>query len=314
MKTEQNPLAPIVLFAYNRPSQTAKTLAALAENVFADNSILYIYCDGPKKNASIEELSNIQSVLHIANNAVGFKNVIVKQQSENKGLANSIINGVTEICDEYGFAIILEDDIVTSSFFLQYMNDALQLYKNVDAVACVSGYCYPIKEQLHQTFFLKNQSCWGWATWARAWTEFEHDGTKLLLQLQKKKLKKKFDLEGSIKYTQMLKDQIIGKNNSWAIRWDAVNFINDKLCLYPNVSLVQNIGFDGSGVHSAETNYYKVHLSDHPIIVSLIPLIESYTARNSLIRFYKKNKKSIFIKFIYGIIYKLKLDKSYKSL
>ncbi|MGF7079864.1 hypothetical protein [Mucilaginibacter sp. UYCu711] len=295
-------LAPIVLFVYNRPAKTQIALNTLAANPEAKQSILYIYCDGEKAGASNETLEKIKETRIIAKNENRFKEVKVIEQAHNKGLSNSIITAVTEICNKYGSIIVLEDDIVTAPFFLCYMNEALQLYKDVDNVGCISGYWYPIKKKLPEIFFLRNFSCWGWATWSRAWNIFEEDGCKILLDLKEKKLTKQFDLDGSIKYTQMLKDQISGKNNSWAIRWDAINFVNKRLCIYPNVSLVKNIGFDGNGTHSTKTNYYDAHLADKPIIMQQTPAVESIDARNELIQFYKKLNRNIFFKRLFSFL------------
>jgi hypothetical protein len=287
-------LAPIVLFVYNRPDKTQIVLNALAANPEAKQSILYIYCDGEKAGASNETLEKIKQTRRIAKNENRFKEVKVIEQADNKGLSNSIITGVTEICNKYGSIIVLEDDIVTAPFFLSYINTALHFYKDEERVGCISAYWYNTKTQLPETFFLKAQSCWGWGTWKNSWKEFEPDGNKLLAKLEASKLTREFDLDGSIKYTNMLKDQITGKNHSWAIRWDAVNFLKKKLCLYPCSSLVQNIGFDGDGVHSDATNYYNVSLSNGPIKVLPVPLVESNEARNALIAFNKKINKAIF--------------------
>jgi glycosyltransferase involved in cell wall biosynthesis len=294
--------APLVLFVYNRPLYTQKVLDALAANPEAKHSFLYIYCDGAKQNATDDVLHKIEETRKLARSENRFKSVKIIEQPANKGLANSIIAGVSEICNKYGSIIVLEDDTVTSPFFLRYMNEALQIYKDVDKVGSICGYWYPTQKQVPELFFLKNPSCWGWATWLRVWNTFETDGIKLLSKLNEKKLTKKFDLEGSMQYTQMLKDQISGKVDSWAIRWEAGNFINNKMSLYPGFSLVQNIGFDGSGVHSGSTNYFDVPLSDKPITVSLLPIVESGDARVALIQFYKSMKKGIFVRLLHRFL------------
>jgi hypothetical protein len=294
LEPEYNSLAPLLLFIYNRPANTQKVLDSLAANPEASNSVLYIYCDGAKTGASNTMLQNIEQTRVIVKKETRFKEIKVIEQEVNKGLANSIIDGVTAVCNQHGSVIVLEDDIITSPFFLHYMNNALRIYKNTNQVGCISGYWYPIDSKLPDTFFLKTQSCWGWATWARAWNDFEPDGRKLLKQLIENKLTRQFDLDGSIQYTQMLKDQITGKNNSWAIRWDAVNFIKNKLCLYPGVSLVQNIGFDGVGTHAGKEKTYVVNTAIEPVDVQKIPLLECIEARNALISFYRNLNKANF--------------------
>ncbi|MBT8375880.1 MAG: glycosyltransferase, partial [Bacteroidia bacterium] len=157
-------LAPITLFTYNRPDHTQKTLDALSKNPEASQSTLYVFCDGPKANASEEERETINKVVKIVKKEQRFKDVIISVQEQNQGLAKSIVTGVTEIVNEHNSVIVLEDDIITSSGFLKYMNNALRIYANDTEVMHISGYMYPLKEELPETFFLKVPLCWGWAT------------------------------------------------------------------------------------------------------------------------------------------------------
>ena len=137
-------LAPIIVFAYNRPYHLRQTLEALSENDLSDQSNLIIFCDGPKNNASPEQLEAIKEVRSIAHAKKWCKKVIVEESEYNKGLADSIVNGVSSVVEEYGRVIVLEDDIVTSRGFLKYMNDALELYEHDDQVMHISGYMYPL--------------------------------------------------------------------------------------------------------------------------------------------------------------------------
>lgn len=313
MKFGNNTLAPLLLFVYNRPVYTQRVLDALASNPEAGNSLLYIYCDGAKAGANENILQKIEKTREIVRAEYRFKEVIIIEQDYNKGLANSVISGVSDVCNKHGSVIVLEDDIVTSPFFLRYMNDALEIYKHISNVTTISGYWYPTTGELPETFFLKTPACWGWATWARAWKTFENDGNKLLSELKEKKLTRKFDLNGSIKYTRMLEEQILGKNNSWAIKWDAMNFINNNMCLYPGKSLVQNIGFEGDGVHSAKENYYDASLSEKAIIVSLLPVEECSIALKALMQFYKKINRANLIQRIKRLSSLFKFNKTEKT-
>ena len=217
-------LAPIVLFTYNRPRHTGRVLEALALNEEAKESTLYIYCDGSKKNASAETVENIREVKALIKNEGRFKKVIVKEQKENKGLANSIIEGVTEVINRYGRVIVLEDDLVPSVGFLNYMNTGLCLYENEERVSAIHGWSRKLNKQItqEQTFFLKGADCWGWATWLRNWKLFNYDAKDLYRQIMEKGLSDYFNLFGSIDYVSMLKEQMNGKIDSWAIRWQAV--------------------------------------------------------------------------------------------
>jgi hypothetical protein len=279
-------LAPIVLFVYNRPQHTLQTLEALAENYLANESELFIFADGPKKNADETMLQKIKETRAILRSKEWCKKTTIIEGEINKGLAHSIIDGVCKMMTEYDKVIVLEDDLVTSPYFLQYMNDALNVYFSSDSVACISGYVYPVKNKLPETFFIKVAECWGWATWKRAWNVFEEDGVKLLDIIRKKNLMREFDFEDSYPYTQMLVDQINKKNDSWAIRWYASVFLENKYCLYPKISLVQNIGMDGSGIHSGNSESWKVNLSSQSIKIDLLDVTEDKIARGYFSKYF----------------------------
>jgi len=251
-------LAPIVLFVYNRPRHTQQTVEALQKNELAKGSQLFIYSDESKDE---DARKNVDEVRKYIDKIDGFKKVTIIKREKNWGLADSIIDGVTKIVNEYGKIIVLEDDLVTSTYFLKFMNDGLGLYENEEQVASIHGYIYPI-ENLPTSFFIKGADCWGWATWKRAWDIFEPDGQKLLNELNSRKLEKEADFNNSYDYTQMLKDQIDGKNNSWAIRWYMSAFLKNMLTLYPGKSFVQNIGTDGSGTHCGISNNHKIILNE----------------------------------------------------
>jgi hypothetical protein len=182
---------------------------------------------------------------------------------------------VTEIVNRFGKIIVVEDDILTSPYFLKFMNEALALYRDEEQVISVLGYLYPMKAQLPETFFLKDNECWGWATWKRGWDLFEPDGCKLLAELERRKLTRKFDINGSYPFTQILRDHIKGRLSTWDIHWQASAFLHDKLTLYPGRSLVNNIGHDSSGEHCEETTCFDVEVSQTPIKIEKIPLLES---------------------------------------
>ena len=250
-----NNLAPIVIFSYNRPYHLSQTVESLLANPLANESDLYIYSDGPKDENKVAQVEEVRSYIK---NISGFKSINYKFRNKNLGLSQSIIKGVSEVISFHGKAIVLEDDLVLSKHFLKFMNEALVLYQHDHQVASVHGYLVPIKKIHHlpETFFLKGTDCLGWGTWERAWSKFEKNGSILLNTLKQKKMNKAFNLDGSIDYVQMLKDQINGKNDSWAVRWHASAFIKDMLTLFPSRSLVDNIGFDNTGTHCGTNNYF----------------------------------------------------------
>lgn len=285
-------LAPIILFVYNRPEHTSRTLDALILNDLSAFSELYIFADGVKEGASETTINQIQQTRNIIREKKWPGQLHITESIANKGLAESVIEGVSQIISKHGKVIVLEDDLVTSPYFLTFMNDALTCYEHNSAVACISGYIYPVKDKLPETFFIKGADCWGWATWKRAWDIFEKNGKKLLDKLEIEKQIHEFDFNGSYPFTQMLKDQIENKNNSWAIRWYASCFLENKLCLYPGVSMVQNIGVDGSGVHSGISTIWNVKIAQNKIEVKEIPVVEDKNSKKSIIKFFMALKKA----------------------
>ena len=279
-----NDLAPVVLFVYNRLGHTMQTIEALQKNKLASKSKLFIYSDAAKNENSKQAVSEVRRYIK---NIDGFKSVTIVEREKNYGLANSIIDGVTEIVNKYGKIIVLEDDLVTSPYFLKFMNKGLCIYKNEPQIASIHGYVYPI-DGLPETFFIKGADCWGWATWSDKWSIFEPNGQKLLDEIRKLKLEKEIDFNGSYGFVKMLKSQIVGKNNSWAIRWYASTFLNGMLTLYPGKSYVQNIGFDSQATHcKIKTNLFDIDLNKN-IVIDKIDIKEDLTARKKFEIFFKK--------------------------
>ena len=282
--------APVALFVYNRPRHTRQTVEALLANAEAKGTELYIFSDAAKNELASKAVSEVRSYVH---RITGFRSVNVIERGVNFGLAKSIIEGVSQICKQHGRVIVLEDDIVTSPHFLKYINDALNLYENDERVISISGYIYPIKHELPETFFLRGADCWGWATWKRAWNLFEPDGNVLLRELEKKELTCQFDSNGTYPFTRMLRNQVVGKNNSWAIRWHATAFIRQKFTLYPRQTLVHNIGVDGSGENCALTDQFYGDFSAMPIEVKTTPVQEVAWVREQIMRFHRKAHPSL---------------------
>ena len=277
--------APIAVFAYNRPDHLRRTVEALAANELAAASDLHVYSDGPRNEAAVALVRAVRDWLPQIR---GFNSVRVVQRSNNFGLAQSITSGVTELVNAHGRVIVLEDDMVTSPYFLRYMNEALELYAETPEVVSIHGYVYPVNGPLPETFFLRGADCWGWATWRRGWAIFDADGKGLLAELEQRGLVREFDFGGSVAYTRMLRNQIDGKNDSWAVRWYASAFLADKLTLYPGRSLVQNIGNDGSGRHCGVTNTLATRVTLNPIRLERLECSESASARELFAEFFRK--------------------------
>lgn len=254
----------------------------------ADQSDLVIYSDGPKNDGERTAVSEVRNYIRSID---GFKSIRIVECQDNAGLANAIITGVNETIAEFGRVIVLEDDLVSSPHFLTFMNDALNFYDSEDRVISIHAYIYPVEEELPETFFLRGADCWGWATWKRGWDLFEPDGLKLLSQIKARKLTKYFDMDGAYPYSKMLKDQILGENDSWAIRWHASAFLKNMLTLYPCQCLVHNIGIDSSGTHCESVNYYDVSLAARNIRIGGIEIIENETARKAFQKYMKSTRR-----------------------
>jgi hypothetical protein len=280
-------LAPIALFVYSRPIHTRKTVEALKRNILSQDSDLIIYCDAPKSAVHAEMVSEVRQYVRQID---GFKSVTIIERENNLGLARSIINGVSQVCEERGRVIVLEDDLIVSPFFLQYMNDALVRYEDQPEVVSIHGYSYPVSGKLPDTFFIRGADCWGWGTWKRGWDIFEPDGAKLLADLNKRCLGKTFNYNDAYSFMNMLKDQILGINDSWAIRWHASAFLANRLTLYPGLSLVSNIGFDATGTHGGTSSGYDVELSMNSVLLTNIPIVESLYARSLIEKYFRRTQ------------------------
>lgn len=289
------PPAPIVIFAYNRLNHLKIIISALKKNHLAKSSELIIFSDGPKKNIKSDS-AKILEIRSYLNKINGFKNVTITKRKKNIGLSKNIITGVSQVLKKYKKIIVVEDDLVPNKFFLEYMNNGLEIYKQNKNVASIHGYVYPIKDikkKINQnTFFIKGADCWGWATWLRAWNTFNQNGKQLLHLIEKKKLTKSFNFNNSYNYLEMLKNQIAKKNDSWAIRWYASCFLNNMYTLYPKVSLIKNIGIDQSGVNS---KFDLLSLGNKKFIkanykIKKQPIKESDVARDLFENFFKKKK------------------------
>jgi len=282
--------APIILFTYNRLVHTKKTIDSLKVNHLAEKSDLIVFSDGPRSD---DDKASVESVRRYIHNITGFNRVSIVERDRNIGLSGSIIAGITSVVKQYDQVIVLEDDLVSSPYFLKFMNEGLNFYRDAENVISIHGYLYPVEDHLPDTFFLKGADCWGWGTWARGWALFDPDGKKLLAGIREGKLAEEFDYNGAYPFTKMLQDQTKGKNDSWAIRWHASAFLSEKLTLYPGKSLIRNIGTDQSGVHSGETKVFDTEISREPIPISDIPIEENHFVKGKIERYFRKIKPGI---------------------
>jgi hypothetical protein len=279
-------LAPVLLFVYNRPLHTKDLIDSLCLNSLSRESDLIVFSDGWRDEADKEKVIQVREYLKTVS---GFKSIEVIEGQQNKGLAQSIITGVTMVVNRYGRVIVLEDDLVVSPYFLQFMNDALEVYKDEARVGHIQACDFTGDISLPDTFLIKWTGSWGWATWDRAWKLFNPDGKDLLEQLESRKLTKEFDFGGTYPFTRMLRRQIKGINNSWAIRWNASLFLADVLSLNVGKSLVRNSGFDGSGTNCGGGNLYDSSMWMNPLpVIPVTPIEENKLARRAFARYYHR--------------------------
>ena len=274
-----NELAPIILFVYNRPWHTKQTIEALKKNKLASESELFLYCDAAKDEKAIASVNEVKSYIKTVD---GFKNVTIVEREKNWGLADSIIDGVTKIVNKFGKIIVLEDDLVTSPYFLKYMNDALNIYQDEEKVMSISAFMKSIdSSKLEETFLMNHTSCWGWGTWKHSWNKFEKNPEKLIKSMSKNDIYKLNHNGTANAWKQVLQNKR-GKINTWAIFWGTTVFQNDGLVLHPSHSMTTNIGFDGSGIHCGfsdinetilyekEIQYFEKNIINNDLAVQII--------------------------------------------
>ena len=254
--------APVVIFNYNRPNHSLSTWEALSRNFYAEETELFLFCDGPKPDASEDMKKRIATVSAEAKkfadeakaNGV-FKEVRVQCNSKNKGLANSIIDGVSSIIAKYGRVIVLEDDLLTSPYFLKYMNEALDKYERYSAVFSISANRPPVnKLQIpvdyeYDVFVSLMAFSTGWATWENRWKKIDWSMQYYDELCKHPQQISAFNRGGDV-MMKYLTQQRHGKIDSWAIRFNYSMFANHSVSILPCVPYVDNIGFDGTGVHS----------------------------------------------------------------
>lgn len=271
-------LAPIVLFVYNRPDHTLKTLQALQRNTLAAQSTLHIFADGPKENASAELLNKINTVRNIISAEKWCNEVVLHEFPTNKGLYRSIREGVTEILEQYGRVIVMEDDLQTSSAFLTYMNQALNFYADRKSVFSITGYNYPNSKMSiptdyqYDTYVSLRNGSWGWATWIDRWNQIDWDVKSYETIKNTPSIKEALNRMGDDEF-EMLQMQQDGILNIWSIQFTIAHFINHAVAIIPCQSYVDNIGLDGTGENcgiQSSLQHSQLNQNENPKFVDII--------------------------------------------
>lgn len=256
--------APVIIFVYSRPEHTKKTIESLAKNYLSYDTEVFIYSDAAKNEKSVQPVQMVRDYVDSLSKRRWFKSVKVIKAEYNKGLANSVISGVNEIIEQYGRAIVIEDDLVSAPDFLQYMNEALNYYERDQRIWSISGYTFQIKfpvDYRHDVYLSYRGASWGWATWKDRWDKVDWDVLDYPEFKASKKLRQKLN-RGGRDMARMLDMQMAGKIDSWAIRWCYAQSKLNMLTIYPAASRIKNIGLDGSGTHSGASFKYDAIISE----------------------------------------------------
>lgn len=248
--------SPIVIFAFNRLSSLKACVDSLLSNLEASESDLIVFVDGPREGKEGEK-KKVENVREFVKNITGFKSLTYQFSDINKGLATSIIDGVSYVMMRYGSTIVIEDDLICSSNFLAFMNQGLEKYESEKEVFSISGFSHPIKLKAGYNFdgyFAPRSGSWGWATWKDRWetVDWHLDNWEKV-----KKNKWQFNHWGGSDCFSLLKGWKRGSNNSWAIRFDYAQFVQKKTSLFPVVSEISNQGFTTGGTHCKDDNIHR---------------------------------------------------------
>jgi len=276
-------IAPIVLFVYNRPKHTKITLESIKNARGASHHKLIIFSDGPKNNEDKIKIDEVREIIHSEN---WTDDVEIKLSVENLGLAKSIERGVSKVVNIYGSIIVFEDDMIVSEGAIEYFDKALQLYQNDTDVMHISGYMHPVEGNLPETYFLPVTSCWGWATWKRAWSYYDPVIDNYINDFTSKKIQK-FNLNSTYDhYAQLLKN-MDGEIKTWAVKWYASIFFKNGLALHPKRSLIRNIGHDETGINCTTNSILLEQDIVERIDVKRVKKKVSFKAMVALERYYR---------------------------
>ena len=276
----------IAIFAFNRPRHLKRMLESLELNSQITKLDVHIFVDGARHEA--DDIAVNQTVA-VAESWQGGKTKKVVVSPRNKGLAKSLREGVSQVLREFDSIIVIEDDLILNPDFLDFMISGLRAFQSDRRVVSVQGYGYPIDLTSSSPYFLRGAGSWGWATWRDRWEAANWDAQSILHKLKSEKLIRQLDFGGTYFYSQMLRKQIGGKIDSWAVPFYCDAFSKGLLSLYPAVSLVENGGMDGSGTHEGSdlASTYSVRTGTNELVLQDIEIVESSEAREMLTKFFR---------------------------
>ena len=268
--------APIIIFVYNRADHFIQVYNALAACKEAKESDLFIFSDGAKNEAGKEKVNKVRAAVAAVKNAGDFKSVTITESPVNKGLAASVIAGVTEVINQYGKVIVVEDDCKVSPFFLRFINSALDYYQTNKKIGSIAGYTPMINlpEDYTGDVFAAYRSCsWTWATWKDRWENVDWELKDIKDFYKSPKLIRRLNSNGSDRFIRLYR-QTKGNGSSWSVRFGAHLVKNNLLTVYPRFSYNSNIGCDESGVHSKTDDEEKMRVDlskaiENPILTDV---------------------------------------------
>ncbi|MBJ7574392.1 glycosyltransferase family A protein [Luteimonas sp. MC1828] len=245
-------LAPVVVFAFNRPAHLSQCLTALAADSLAPQTKVYVMADGPRGEHDNAGVSAVRELISDPRWKQSFAEFELRCSSANRGLAASIIGGVTGILVDFDRVIVLEDDLVVADGFLKYMNDCLDLFTGAHGIASVSGYCplAKIPDAYEYDLMAVPRMCsHGWGTWRDRWMSVDWERRDYSEIWTNRLLRARMTATGEDQLYR-LRRQVTGVIRTWAILFQAWLILENKYTIYPRRNMVNNIGFDGSGTHT----------------------------------------------------------------
>ena len=303
-------LAPIIIFVYNRADHFIQTYNALAACKEAKESELYIFSDGAKNEAGKEKVNEVRAAVAAIKDSGDFKAVTVTEIPVNRGLAASVIAGVTEVMGKHGKAIVVEDDCKVSPLFLSYINGALDYYENNKKIGSIAGYTpmIDLPDYYKNDIFAAYRSCsCTWATWADRWQNIDWELKDIGDFYRAPKLIRKLNSNGSDRFIRLYR-QTKGNGSSWSVRFGAHLVKNDLLTVYPRYSYITNIGCDESGVHSKADDAEKMRVDLSKAIAN--PVFTEVEIDKKIQKIFKKHYSYGFIseakKFIATVLIVIK--------
>ena len=288
-------LAPIILFAFNRPDLVRKTLENLIKCDRVSETVLYVFVDGPRFEEELHIVEKVKNTIEEYRSF--FRNVVVTSRSKNLGLADSVKTGVSSILNEYDSVIVLEDDLLVSQDFIVFMNSQLNLYKDDNRVGSISGFAPPLdRAAQYDNFFYSRATSWGWGTWRSRWFKVDWDLGTVEGLINRFRLWMLLRVGGNDLFRMLIAQQN-GLINSWAIVWVYNHIKKGWLVSYPYVSRVANVGFGVGATHCKNEQYaYKLILKNNEFAKPLLSNVELDKEMSRKVNWYHSYRYKVYLR------------------